>query len=352
MPPESQILYCGPTDGTCLQRARALEELGHAVEHVRSGIPVPTDWSYPVLRVANRLRPHPDLYQANRRLLSLARERAFDLVWIDKGLQIRPETVVRLRELLPGAAFVTYSPDDMTNPANQSEKWLGAVGYYDLHVTTKSHNVAPLRSMGARSVLYVDNAYDPQLHRPMRLSEQERARFASEVGFVGIFQPDREERVRHLAESGIRTTVWGPGWAHLADVHPNLRVTGEFLDDEDYARCLSATDINLGFLRKDMKDQQTTRSTEIPACGAFLLAERTADHQRLFDEGREAEFFGDDRELAEKCAYYLAHPDERRRIAAAGRERCVTGGYSNQGRIAQILEHVGSFGAAPQPLAA
>ncbi len=97
-------------------------------------------------------------------------------------------------------------------------------------------------------------------------------------------------------------------------------------------------DINLGFLRAMNRDRQTTRSIEIPACGAFMLAERTEEHQRLFKEGEEAEFFGDDRELLDKVRHYLADPVKRREIAQRGRERCLTAGYSNKDRIAWMLE--------------
>jgi hypothetical protein len=120
MTPQRTILYSGPTDGTCLQRAPGLRDLGHAVEHVRAGIPVPTAASYQLLRVAHKLRPHPDIYRANHRLRSLAARRRYDVVWIDKGLSIKRSTLDRLRELLPQASFVAYSPDDMTNAANQS----------------------------------------------------------------------------------------------------------------------------------------------------------------------------------------------------------------------------------------
>jgi spore maturation protein CgeB len=334
------ILYVGPKDATCLQRAEALRSLGHRVHHVRSGIPRPSDPSYPLLRVAHRIKRHPDLYFANSRLLRVARRRRFDLVWIDKGLAIRPRTLDRLRALLPHARLVAYSPDDMSNPGNQSRRYLDSVGRYDVHVTTKSYNVPELEALGARHVIFVDNAYDPAIHRPMELSEAERRRFAADVGFVGTFELDRAEWAHRLAEAGIPVTVRGPGWSRFKKTHPLLRVHDEYLNAEDYPRAVSATRINLAFLCKANRDRQTQRSAEIPACRAFMLAERTDEHARLYREGQEAEFFGSFDELVAKCRHYLAHEDERRNIAIAGYRRCVLGGYSNAARLARVLEQV------------
>ena len=45
---------------------------------------------------------------------------------------------------------------------------------YDLHVTTKTYNARELLDLGARRTLFVDNAYDPSVHRPLDLSPEER----------------------------------------------------------------------------------------------------------------------------------------------------------------------------------
>jgi spore maturation protein CgeB len=141
-----------------------------------------------------------------------------------------------------------------------------------------------------------------------------------------------------LAGQGIPVKVWGNWprrWQHR---HPNLKVMGRDLWGDDYARAICSFAINLAFLRKENRDLQTTRSMEIPACGGFMLGERTREHQRLFREGVEAEFFHSQEELLEKVQYYLAHEDKRQDIAAAGRRRCLEAGYSNTDRLKGILQ--------------
>ena len=136
--------------------------------------------------------------------------------------------------------------------------------------------------------------------------------------------------------------MWGGGWSDWAKRHrhPNLRVGGRDLWGERCTQAICSFEINLGFLRKLNRDLQTTRSVEIPACGAFLLAERTAEHLEMFVEGREAEFFNTPHELLEKCRYYLSHTQSRLEIAAAGRDRCARSGYSYDAQVNQALQHL------------
>ncbi|MBD3868992.1 MAG: glycosyltransferase [Acidobacteria bacterium] len=339
-----EILYVGARSGTCLQRAGGLEDLGHRITFIDSGVPeINTGW-YTIYRAVHQVRRYPDLFRASSRIVKAVSRRPYDLLWIDKGLMIAPGALSRAREIRPEMKMVAYSPDDMMNPGNQTRRYLARLPLHDLVVTTKSYNVPELTDLGARNVFFVGNAYDPELHRPMKLSPQEQDRFGSEVGFVGAYEEDRADSMIHAAKAGIPITVHGPGWEHCRDRHPNLRIGESFLRGADYTRAVVGSRINLGFLRKVNRDLQTTRSIEIPASGAFMLAERTDEHLELFREGVEAEFFDSDDEMIDKCRYYLANEQKRQAVAGAGLARCRESGYSNQDRLAAILKKLGTAG--------
>ena len=103
---------------------------------------------------------------------------------------------------------------------------------------------------------------------------------------------------------------------------------------------IASSRISLGFVREICPDQHTTRTFEIPAIGGFMLADRTDEHSEFFEEGKEAEFFGSDAEYADKLKYYLAHEEERDRIAKAGHERCLSSGYSYDDRMKLVLSEL------------
>jgi spore maturation protein CgeB len=337
-----KIVYVGPLQpgDTCLHRMEALRDVGHTV----IGIDTTRTRMGKAARMWNsalrRVWGPPDSAGANRRIVEATAD-PFDLLWIDKGLTILPATLEEVRSRHPRAILLSYSPDDMMNPRNQSKLYRASIPYYDLHVTTKSFNVRELLDAGARRAMMVDNGFAEHVHRPVQLSSRERERLGGPVGCIAFWEEDRERSLTYLASHGLPVRVWGP-WPKRR-YRTGLKVEGVAAWAEDYPRTICAFDINVAFLRKVNRDQQTTRSVEIPACGAFMLAERSSEHLRLFTEGKEAEFFGSDEELLDKCRFYLAHPELRRQIADAGRARCITGGYGNRHRVSEIIEHVRSI---------
>jgi len=326
-----------------LNRRDAFAELGFAVEalpHTPQGDPetgrIPVGLAF---RIAWKLGVRLDTEGVNRRIVAACCAAAPDLIWIEKGNMIRPATLRAVRALCPGAVLAAYSDDDMTAAHNRARAWARGLPLYDVVFTTKSYNAAPdeLPAMGARRVVFVDKAFDPARHRPVAADDADRAAYGADVGFIGSYERPRAESLLHLARAGVPVRVWGNGWEACRGAHENLLLERRPLVNAPgalrYTTAICATRINLAFLRKANRDLQTDRSIEIPACGGFMLAEYSDEHARLFAEGREAAYFRTDAELVEKVRHYLAHEDERARIAAAGRARCLASGYSHLDRV-------------------
>lgn len=326
--------------GTCLQRLWALQDLGYNVIGVESGIPSrfspASKFAY---RAWRKVFPALEGLRINHSVISMAKTIKPELVWIDKGLVIRAQTLRDLKSNSRQPLIVSFSPDDMMNPHNQSKDYLESIALYDHHITTKSYNVSELKILGAKDVIMVDNAFCRRSHIPVSLTPEQRAVRGGPVGFIGFWEQEREDFMVYLAQHGVPIRIWG-AWKKNPHIPNNMRIEKELAWGRDYAATISSFDINVGFLRKINRDLQTTRSIEIPACGSFMLAERTDEHLSLFKEGEEAEFFDCKEELLEKVTYYMTHEDQRQRVAQAGYCRCIVGGYSYTERLRKVMQRI------------
>jgi spore maturation protein CgeB len=357
-----KILFVGQlgVGQTSRMRLEALRRLGHEVD----GVDTQALWARVprALRWAQELAAAgPTVHALNRDVLRRARAGRPSLVWAEKQEYLRPETLLALGAL--GARTVHFTPDPYFTLAWKRTPLADAcLPLWDVVLHCKRYEDARYRAV-CRRVLYMPLGFDEATHRPLPSAADPR--WASDVCFVGGWEPRRERLLGAVAASGARLKIWGYGWDHLVDGrwtprralrlrrlagnepfairrHATLApaVRGAEIYGDDYARALSGAAIGVGFLRAICPDEHTTRTFEIPACGSMLLADRTPEHLELFAEGAEAEFFASEEELVDKLRYYLAHPDARTRVAAAGRERCRRSGYDYGSRLARVLDEL------------
>ena len=327
---------------TCLHRTWALEKIGQ-VMRIDSTLHNHKMW----YRIVNRLfvRHHLPLHfhnsLLNKSIIEAIDKKNFDIVWIDKGVFIEADTLKYIKRQQPKSIIIGYSPDNMAERHNQSQLFLESFPYYDYYITTKSYTIQSLKKMGCKNVFFVNNAYEESFHHPYSLTNEEKNKLGGVVGFIGAWEQERCSSILYLAQHGIPVRVWGGGrWLKYKDKYPNLTIEEKGLFSDDYNKALSAFDISLCFLRKMNYDLQTTRTMEIPACGSLLMAERTAEHEMLFKDKKEAVFFSSDEELLQLCQYYITHEEEREKIAKAGRLRCLTSGYSNYETLKKVIESI------------
>lgn len=340
-----QVLYvCNEDQGTTCQRLMALKDLKVETDVVYTFLLNEKISFFTRLKRALvfRLGYFPERNNENKAINKAISEKQYDILFIEKGLSIEPSTLLKVKKKQPSIRIVSYTLDDVMNKRNSSIYFRKSIGLYDFYFTNKKYNVEELLSMGAKNVHYFPNGYSSHVHRPVITTEREKQFYGAEVALIGSYEKERVELIRYLAENDIRVKIWGWGRnpARSGMNHPNITFTGKYVYGDEYAKVVCSTDINLCFLRKENRDTETTRSIEIPACGGFMLAERTIDHQALFEENQEAVYFSSREELLEKINYYLKHTQERERIGLMGLERCIKSQYCYRYQLKNIFSTI------------
>jgi spore maturation protein CgeB len=280
-------------------------------------------------------------WQFNRDLAKTARRFEPEVVLCVKGAYIAPHTLAQIKQHTQ-AILVNYATDDPFNPVTATGDLLAGIRYYDLYACTKRAIMNDVRRAGCAQVAFVPFGYEPGLHFIERpgTPEQEQ-QFGSDVVFIGGADADRLPIFEQIARASQTTVrLYGGFW----DRHDGTRhfYRGMALG-RDYRLALGGAKIALGLVRRANRDGHAMRTFEIPACGAFMLAERTDEHLEFFEEDKEAGYFGSNEELLEKTQYYLKHDAERQRMAEAAQTRLRQGHHTYRDRLLTILEAASSL---------
>ena len=289
-------------------------------------------------RIADRVagRPLSGYQQLNRALVENAAAFSPDVILIGKGRWFTPVALKAARKV-SGAMLVNWATDDPFNRADNSRELLKSIALYDLYVCTKKDIMSDVRRAGCANVAYVRFGYKAEVHFPEApASDEERARFACDVMFVGGCDAHRaayfEALIRAMPEVKLR--LYGMYWERVRALRP---YACGFAVAREYRLAVGGAKIAVNLLRRANRDDHVMRTFEIPACGGFMLTERSAAHDELFSEDREAGFFGTPDELVAGVRGYLSRDEDRVRIAAAGHRKITQGRHTYGDRLAEIL---------------
>lgn len=333
----AKILYIGPWSGTARQRIQAFERLGHAVTVVDPNLVTPP------FRLAYFWNFHTGVlgmsWLYDRYIASRTKGMEFDFAFVDHGELVSRKAVRAFKKI--AKVVLNYNQD---NPyvARDGRRWrlfLQALPFYDLIATHRASSAEAARRAGASAVLQVREAADEAVHRPIDLTDEDRARFSSKVAFVGTWFPERGPFLLRLIELGVPLRIYGARW-NKAPEYEKLRphvVLGN-LEGDDYVKAIRGASIAIGLLSKGNEDLHTTRSFEIPAIGTLFCAERTSDHVAMYDDGVEAVFFDSPEECAKLCLSLLDDPARIERMAAAGLARVRRNGDFNEKLLTKLLD--------------
>lgn len=206
----------------------------------------------------------------------------------------------------------------------------------------------PLYRKSGIDAAYFNFAFNPERF-PMK---QGAAGEMYEVTLIGNTHLDtrtyRYESLRQLLfpliRSGVRTDIWGGGWHENADLlrrefgasiprgwlhgHlPYLHTAGLYRQSR----------IVLGV--QNAEDQVSQRTFEILGTGAFMIASRTAELERLFEDGKDLVLSSGPEETLERARYYKDRDSERATIGLRARSK-VLNGHTFRHRLESVWTQV------------
>jgi spore maturation protein CgeB len=261
-------------------------------------------------------RANPDLRLRNQRLIEQARAFEPDILWLvgDNNV-IYPETLAQIKHETRAKLlyFCGTSPQIFAPALDRA-----AARLYDIVFANDYYHGIQWRELGTpRMVCLPIVGCDPAFHHPYPLTDEERARYACEVAFVGTLVPDHLYSRRVQALEALREFDLGIWSVH--EVPPSLHAhfRGPALG-ETVPRILSAAQISINPHGDFMLYGGNIRLFEIAAAGVFQIADDLPGTRQWFTSGENIVTYASPDDLHAKVRHYLAHPDERTHIAAAG----------------------------------
>ncbi len=287
-----------------------------------------------------RLPPRwqPDLLRRNQLLLAQAQRFQPDIIWLSgDNREILPETLARLKRAHNCALiYVTgVSPIVFSHGVERA-----AAPLYDLVLVNDYYHGVPWLELGAKRMEclpYV--AIDPDIHVPQPITDAPNA-YLCDVGFVGTLVPNHLYSERVAALESLRDFDLGIWSMHETPASLRLFHRGSALG-ATMMQALSSVKISINVHGDFMRYGGNMRLFECAALGSFQIVDDRPGVREWFTVGEHLVTYSDHEDLREKARYYLAHDDERQRIADAARAHVLAHHRYDQ-RLARVEELLGA----------
>jgi len=223
--------------------------------------------------------------------------------------------------------------------------WKTAAPLYDFFFTIqKGEFLDKLGDLGVRNYKYIPTGCDPEVHRKLDLTAEERDRYGSDISFAGAGYYNRQQMFEGLVDYDFK--IWGTHWQGSLALRPFVQNDGAPFTTDEMVKIINASKISLNLhssARHEATDPEgdfvNPRLFEVASCGGFQLVDRRDALLRFFEPESEIATFNDLRELREKIDYYLSHEAERAAIAEQARTRVVRE-HTYEHRMSEMLDFI------------
>ncbi len=291
-------------------------------------IPIPGKFIWKIIRRVNYLRELNNKL-LHRNILNIAREYQPDIIIFNKVLTVKSHLLEKLSQM--GIKLVNWFPENSENEPYKS--WIkNHASSFDYFFSFDSRIESLNNSQIKTKFHYLPFGVDVEAFSSVKVSEEDKKKYACEVCFVGAYYPEREETLKQLTHLDLRIYGW-KGW----ETSSLKKYYCGPLNFRESVKVYQSSKISLNINILPVINGVNFKTFEIPASGGFQISDYRPDVDRLFTDGKEIVIFKDSQDLKEKIDLYLVHEKERRQVIQDAQVKISTD-HTMESRIAHMLK--------------
>lgn len=217
------------------------------------------------------------LTSVNDRLMKTIEQFSPEVVWVFKGMEVLPETLVEIKKR--GILLANYNPDNpffFSGAGSGNRNVTRSIGLFDIHFSYDRH--IRQRIIAEFGLPCINLPFGFELDEAVYqncLQQKEIKR----LGFIG--NPDRQriDFISSIADH-FEVDVYGHGWDKALS-HKRVS-TFDAVYGNDYWYKLHSYRAQINLMRPHNPDSHNMRSFEIVGAGGIGLYPATSDHQEYF----------------------------------------------------------------------
>jgi spore maturation protein CgeB len=260
-----------------------------------------------------------------------------DMIYISFAKYLDRATLSLLREAVPSAILIGGDGDPW--PGREPGRIQTACGLDILIATNNGSFLDEYKQAGVKKCVFMPNMCDPDIDHRYEVDPTWHSNILWTGAIrhtVGLSDNDqtRQEVISLLAQK------------------TDIRIYGCLgqpkVEGLEYLYAISGAKIGLAINAvNSIPIYHSDRFTQYTACGTMVLAKRVPDTECLMEDKRHVRYFDTPQECLDLIGWYLAHEEERKKIADSGMQHCHT--CFNSVRMAQYMMDLADTGQYKAP---
>ncbi|MFZ3065555.1 MAG: glycosyltransferase [Nitrospirota bacterium] len=263
-------------------------------------------------------------------LINAVKETKPDLVFILRGTDFSPETLLKIKKEHNTKLICWW----LEGP-KVIEKSLEKAPCYDFYFINSQYSVEEHKKRGIKNCYYLPFGADLEYY-----TRTIPTAYQCDVGFIGAWDINRQNLLQNITGFD-NVSIYGPKWRRKNNKDKNMLriIKGEGIYNNDVAKFYSSTKINININAwyNYIPSGVSLRIFDIPACGGFLITDFVEELPELYKLPEEMETFKTQDEFIDKIKYYLKNDSIREKIAENGYKRVIAD-HTYEIRMKQVLD--------------